>query len=234
MKYQWGPVAEKTGNPKSAFITKPPTEMVEQKLVANKVPVIIGVNKNEGAAICSASKAVDTQGHILFCLSRIYSNNLFCFPVILDNEELVQQLNGSWGIHAPEIFMYDVGRNVEVADLEGANRKLRHHYFRNLDVAVSTEQHLTDMYSDWFFNRGAQISAQSHSTVAPTYTYLYTYYGGFSVLDLLNYHNYEPPTHTDEFFYLFPYLMIPPPHTVEEIDFSKKLVRLWVSFARTG
>ena len=148
--------------------------------------------------------------------------------------ELVQQLNASWGIHAPEIFMYDVERTVEVADLEGANRKLRQHYFQNMDVDLSTEQHLTDMYSDWFFNRGAHLSAQHHSTVAPTYAYYYTYYGGFSVLDLLNYHNYEPPTHMDECFNLFPYLMIPPPHTSEEIEFSKKFVRLWVSFARTG
>lgn len=147
--------------------------------------------------------------------------------------ELVVELNNNWTSIAPVMFIFH-NRFQYTPNMASASYKIREYYFRDHPVSPGTEQRLTDSFSDRFFIHGVHHAIKAHADYAPVYPYLMTFNDGFSILHVLEYHDYDPPTHADDLPFLFPHPLRPVLTTPAEQDFSKKLVHLWASFATTG
>ncbi|CAG7786053.1 unnamed protein product [Allacma fusca] len=211
-QFHWSPVIEidKGINTSPAFLTKPPEEILAERKIPSPVPLLMGINKNEGAVIYSSS--------------------------ILMEEELLHEINANWSLICPTIMLYfsNSTSNSEASGQMTISEEIRRFYLGDHPIELATEQAFTDMFSDRYFVHSTHASVMAHSDIAPTFAYLYTFYDGFSLPHLINYHHLDPPTHGDEMSYLFNSVIRPFLTTQREKDFSRNFVKLWISFASTG
>ena len=144
----------------------------------------------------------------------------------------------NWSFSAPLAFLYFDEKSLSTftptEEINRASHKIREFYFGNMHIGYETEQRLTDLFSDRYFVYDTQKFAHAYSELAPVYPYLNTFFDGYSVLHVLGYTHFAPPTHTDDLQFLFSYYLRPALKTENEFIFSKEFVRLWVSFATHG
>ncbi|CAL8125459.1 unnamed protein product [Orchesella dallaii] len=129
-----------------------------QNAYPNKVPVIIGLNANEGATVFAAT--------------------------MYEKEETLQQLNQEWNHVAPKTFMYD--GHFPDKDLPEISQKIKKFYFGSDPISLENKQTLADLYSDtWFLLPTLAVADEMTKNGMAVYPYLLSYWGGWSLRQVL-------------------------------------------------
>ncbi|XP_046396461.1 juvenile hormone esterase-like [Ischnura elegans] len=203
----FAPVIESVGSSDEPLITEEP-EILFQTGNYAQVPWLTGTTNNEMMEKAAA---------------------------ILQNETLFEDFAENFERVAPISLYYERGSASSLRK----SRRLKDFYFPNGRITKDSFQHITDLYTDGVFLHGADRSVKliSSSSRSPVYYYQYTYRGRFGHMPL------EPgmdkprgAVHHDDLIHVFWGSDIFPffDDTYPEAVTSKRLVRMWANFARTG
>ncbi|CAG7837243.1 unnamed protein product [Allacma fusca] len=175
------------------------------------VPLVIGINEMEGISLFAAQ----------FIMS----------------EEQLEKLDGNWVQMTSLPFFYEFYVPKEKKHQFG--EAIRHYYFVDEPLSSENIHNLINLHTEFFFFRGTKLATELHSSIgAQVYPYVFNYRGQFSLAQLMGLSG-EGPTHADELQYLFRSLKEPSnwpnlKNSSPDEDFSKKMVKLWSSFAING
>lgn len=160
---------------------------------------------------------------------------------LIYNFELTNDLLKNWDRALP-ISLYYSHHSIERQ--QEITTKINEFYFKNQKLTTSTQQNLTNLYTDgWFFH--AMIDYLKLRFVnekrGDTFVYLFSHKGSCSFTEIFKGGSeaYYGTSHAEELQYLFPirkdlpyfFNSIP---TEEDKKVSKLITKLWVSFAYTG
>ncbi|XP_046396629.1 juvenile hormone esterase-like [Ischnura elegans] len=164
------------------------------------------------------------------------TNNEFMLRAreMVNNETILEDFSQNFEEIAPILFRYDIG----TPETQEKTRKLKEYYFPD-GITKDSLQQITDLFTDALFLYGADRTATltSLSSELPVYYYQYVYRGIYG--NMPNETGFEKPrgaNHLDDLIYLFypselfPFIENDSP----EASFSKRLVKLWTNFAKTG
>ena len=205
----FAPIVETALPGKSQFLPDTPSSLVKQNNY-NKVPIIAGINGDEGLVIHSVA--------------------------IMSNEVLVNDLNENWNTIAPITFMYENLFSNE--DLNSVSEKVKTFYFDGKPVSQLTFQNLTNLYSDVVFVNGIINDVLLLAKEVDTYLYILKFIGEFSCSSYFGTTEIFGTAHGDDLQYFFnmkayssevEYSVNSPSG-----QFSQNIVKLWASFAETG
>ncbi|CAL8125455.1 unnamed protein product [Orchesella dallaii] len=178
----------------------------------NKVPVIIGVDADEGTLLFASA--------------------------VLHKKADLERLNKEWDQLAPVTFFYE--GFFPTKDLPEISEKIKQFYFGNESISLENKQILADIYTDIMFLIPSLWAADEMARDGmPVYPYIFSYWGGFTARNVfLKEKDIFPGKvgHGDEVQYLFSDTLISPKLEAgsEQEEFSKSFVRLWASFAKQG
>ncbi|GLV38634.1 Juvenile hormone esterase [Carabus blaptoides fortunei] len=201
---------------KTPFLTDTPANIIK-KGKFHPVPLMIGAVANEGLLRAAA---------------------------IIAQPKLRNALNSRWDELGPALF--GVGRSVPeelVAKLwtNITDFYMTEKYINHTDP--SSIQNYIDMYTDRAFVYAIYQSALCHANrqEAPVYFYRFSYAGTYTWSDIFahteNTRNYTfKKCHSDDLLFLFriPALFPDLPENSTDVEMSKKIVKLWTTFARDG
>ncbi|CAG7723141.1 unnamed protein product [Allacma fusca] len=103
-------------------------------------------------------------------------------------------------------------------------------------IGPETAQGLIDSNSDRYFNYGSWEEAGLHSKFAPTYHYTLKFEGNYSIASVI----FKLPNvvvshgHDLRFFYKSYHVVPLPEAGTDSLTFSEHLIKLWVSFIKSG
>ncbi|CAG7830066.1 unnamed protein product, partial [Allacma fusca] len=188
------------------FLPEHPYTMIKQGRF-QRVPMLTGVNKDEGL--------------------------LFHAETILMNEKALGELNTEFNKWIPISLMYE-DILPHVGQRDHVSQQIKSFYFGNKMIGADTRENLTNMYSDRFFVHGVQTAAFNFAKYASVYPFLVTYTGANSNLKLFGIGEVKGVAHSDDLQYFFemPNMAINPGTRCE--IFSKKVIKIWASFAYYG
>ncbi|CAG7645706.1 unnamed protein product [Allacma fusca] len=201
----FGPVIEPADS-EDPFQTEHPYVRLKRGDV-NRVPLITGNTKDEG---------------ILFHAIEIKSNNA-----------AQKDINNNWHEMAPLILQYDY-LNVSKEVRNRISDQIRAFYFQNRTLNQAGIESLINLESDRNFNAGTYEEALLYSKYAPVYHYAMTFTGAFSLTTLLLGLPYIAVSHGHDAQFLFKTSFFVPEPRGDSLKFSKKLIKLWVSFMQSG
>ncbi|CAG7725727.1 unnamed protein product [Allacma fusca] len=186
------------------FLPKHPREMLKGGYFSH-VPLIIGVNEDEGAL----------QGGFA-----------------IGDSEFMEDLNIRW-IPLGGVAAGVDSKNVSKANLNAGLMKLRKYYFGDDTIELRHAQQLVDMFSDCWFVSGLDFTIRHHSKYAPVYPYIFTKKGAFQISGALvgQVLNRSVVSHAEELQYLF-YKGFA--SSKKDLLFAERFLKLWTSFIATG
>lgn len=91
-------------------------------------------------------------------------------------------MNNEWNRIAPTTFLYEHDLK-DASNLDTVSEKLRNFYFGHKEINEDSRKELTDIYSDVYFNYGAQKTAKiiaKHG--GKVFTYVFRFKGDHTVL----------------------------------------------------
>jgi carboxylesterase type B len=175
----------------------------------SRVPLITGVMKDEG----------------------ILMNG---YPT-LGNPAAVEELNNNWYEIAPIIYLYD-HLKITVEERNKISDKIKEFYLGGKPLGPETAQGFIDSESDRYFNLGSWEEASLHSKYAPVYRYSMNFKSNYGLASQLFQLPEIAVSHADDIQYFYKsFDAIPPPeHESDRLRFSEMLIKLWVSFIKSG
>ncbi|XP_046396535.1 juvenile hormone esterase-like [Ischnura elegans] len=153
---------------------------------------------------------------------------------ILDNDTVLADLSQNFERVAPILFYYE----RDTPSSQRKSRRLHDFYFPD-GITKDSLQEITDLYTDGAFLYGADTSVKMISSVSrsPVYYYQFVYRGRFGHMSTEPGMDRPPgAVHHDDLIYvfypkdIFPFFEDDFPEAVV----SKRLVKMWANFARTG
>ncbi|CAG7726186.1 unnamed protein product [Allacma fusca] len=204
---RFGPVIEPT-DALEPFQTKDPYLRIKNG-EGSRVPLITGVIKDEGI------------------LLNAYA--------MLSNKQALDELNANWYDLAPNVFLYN-HINMSTEERNTISDKIKEFYFQGKPIGPETAQGLIDSNSDRYFNYGSWEEATLHSKFAPSYHYTLMFKGNYSLATaLFNLPNLVVSHGHDAQFLYKNYPIVPLPEVgSDRLRFSEHLIKLWVSFIKSG
>jgi len=173
----------------------------------NEVPWIIGVTDEEG--LVDASK-------------------------ILLNPKLTAEINEDWYRIAPLTFDF----RSTALEPDAVSNQVRTFYFGTKEIGNQTRANLTNLYSDRYYchcSRSAALLHKKRNEGFHIYLYYFTHRSATSHLNLIGIHDQLGVSEGDELQYLFKMRKLTEIKTNNKhADFSRKFIKLWLSFAQTG
>nr|QCC89025.1 carboxylesterase 10 [Meteorus pulchricornis] len=199
-------------NHPGAFLNKEPAESIKTGDMAD-IPWMTGFNSQEGAI-----KVAGLYG--------------------LKNGEYIKLLNDRFMELAPMTLMFD--NTCPKQSLQDVSKKIRNFYVGDRSFDESTKFELIDMYSDAWFNAGADMAVKDHLNVlsSPVFYYYFAYKGRASFSRIFGDAKGDyGVSHADELQYLFPV----GEQLFKDIALSREdnqiidiITELWFNFAKTG
>ncbi|XP_071451169.1 juvenile hormone esterase-like [Hetaerina americana] len=154
---------------------------------------------------------------------------------IINNATVLEDFSENFEQIAPILFYYERGSPSSLRK----SQKLKEFYFQNGQITKESLQPITDLYTDGHFLHGVDRSVKliSTSSRSPVYYYQFVYRGRFGHMPTEPGMERPPgAVHHDDLIYvfypdgIFPFFANDFPEAVV----SKRLVRMWANFARTG
>jgi carboxylesterase type B len=180
----------------------------------NQIPWLTGITSEEGAMKSS--------------------------PLIY-NADLTADLLKNWNRALPISLYYDHHSPEKQHEV---TKEINEFYFKNQKLTLSTQQNLTNLYTDgWFFHAMIDYLKLRFSSAdrSDTFVYLFTHKGACSFTEIFKGGSeaYYGTSHAEELQYLFPirqdlpyfFNSIP---TDEDREVVKIITKLWVNFAYHG
>ncbi|KAL1455882.1 hypothetical protein WDU94_000647 [Cyamophila willieti] len=185
-----------------AFITQHP-----YLYKTSPVPLIIGVNKDEGA--------------------------LFTARMCADDNAFLNQLNDRWDRYLPMTVLPNNIVDKEHTETQVSDT-ISKYYLGGNRVDVDQLHNLTDMFSDILFMHCVHKAAVHHS--GPVYFYVYAYQGEVTFATLFGEcPNSMGVSHADELINLFDYdALFGIKLEGKDLEMSQTMLALWSNFAATG
>ncbi|OXA36781.1 Venom carboxylesterase-6 [Folsomia candida] len=153
---------------------------------------------------------------------------------VLADKQLIAEMNVDWHRIAPLAYTY---RDTAL-EPDAVSNQIRAFYFGSKAIGNETATNLTNLYSDRLFNHGMRSALLLHgknNEAVPLYLYTVAYQGAQSHLKFLHIEEKLGVSEGDELQYLFNmgrFSEIGKGHPDQ--DFSDKMIKLFVSFAREG
>ncbi|KAK0176050.1 hypothetical protein PV328_000227 [Microctonus aethiopoides] len=199
-------------NHPGAFLNKEPAESIKNGDMAD-IPWMTGFNSHEGAI-----KVAGLYG--------------------LKNGKYVKQLNDQFMDLAPMTLMYE--HTCPKNYLLDVSKKIRDFYLNDKQIDESTKFDVIDMYSDAWFNVGADMAIKDHLNIfsSPVFYYYFAYKGSASFSTIFGDSTRDyGVSHADELQYLFPVgeqLFKDTPLSKDDHKIIDIMTKLWFNFAKTG
>lgn len=147
----------------------------------------------------------------------------------------------NWARALPISLYYDHhSRDIQ----QEITQKINEFYFKNQKLTTSTQQNLTNLYTDgWFFHAMIDYIKLrfANERRADTFVYLFTHKGACSFTEIFKggAENYYGTSHAEELQYLFPirqdlkyfFNSIP---TEDDKEITRLITKMWVNFAYFG
>ncbi|XP_060523214.1 uncharacterized protein LOC132700111 [Cylas formicarius] len=203
----WKPVVERDFGQERFFLEHPVLSV--QKGDFYKVPFITGITAEE------------------FSYKAMY---------IVNNETLLNEMNGDWDRVAPISFLYE--RNTSRS--KSISAALKKFYFNDRPIDKSSEGRLGELYADSTvgFSGNRAIKLISDKSPELCFYYRFSYPGRYSFFYLPNTNNKTyGVVHHDDLIYLFYYPKLFPlfgESTPKEVEMVKTLTGLYATFAKYG
>ncbi|XP_015115296.1 venom carboxylesterase-6 [Diachasma alloeum] len=195
-----------------AFLKEEPAQTLKNGNMAD-IPWMTGFNSQEGAIKVAA----------------LYG---------IKGKEYVKMFNERFMELAPLSLGYEDTCPKEYHDY--VSSKIRKFYLGDKPAHESNRFNVIDMYSDAWFNVGADMAIRDHLEVlaSPVYYYYFAYRGGASFSRIFGDEtNDYGVSHADELQYLFPVgeqLFQDTPFSKEDHRMADIMTKLWTNFAKTG
>nr|CAH0110476.1 unnamed protein product [Daphnia galeata] len=190
---------------KSPFIPGDPRKLMESKQI-NSVPIISGLNKNEGALLIIM--LLSNNGELLRKFKRDPVKYLR-FVVGADNinDEIVHQISDRFFSLDKPFDPNTIPKLIEIFS--------DYAFFQDVDESVQLFSKYNDEATYYYlYNHRSQLTLQR-------------FLGVSSSLDLSG-------SHVDEVFLMFSHLFLPRLRSSKDIDVSNMLLDLWTTFAKDG
>ncbi|OXA56057.1 esterase E4 [Folsomia candida] len=170
------PSAESGPPSDHTFLADCPLDVVKSNRFATQVPLMMGVNAQEGAY-----RAIP----------------------LLQNPSRLQAANSAWFDEAPKHLIYDKSSLPTGNEFASAVRKF---YFGDKLISPESRGRLIDMFSDRFFIHSTKTTALYHASFQteenPIFLYFFDYHGEFSYLNSFGILETYGATHADELQYI--------------------------------
>jgi carboxylesterase type B len=195
-------------NEYGVFLPDSPHKIIRNHQI-NEVPWIVGVVEEEGL--------VDAAS-------------------ILLNKTLTAEINQDWHRIAPLSFDF----RSTALEPDAVSNQIRTFYFGSQEIGNQTQKSLTNLYSDRYFchcSRSAALLHKKRNEGMHIFLYYFTHRSATSHLNLVGIHDQLGVAEGDELQYLFKMKHFKASEikgTSKYVDFSRKFVKLWLSFANTG
>ncbi|XP_046452283.1 venom carboxylesterase-6-like [Daphnia pulex] len=188
------------------FIPDEPKNLIEQKQI-NEVPLIMGLNENEGAF--TIAMLLSNNGTLL----RNFNEDPLKYLRSLSGVEFTKNGDQVFNRIVEQYFTPNKTFENQLTELEQMISDYA--FFKGIDDAV----HLFSKFSD-----------------QPTYYYLFGHRGQLSVTSLLGLSPdlNLGVSHTDELYFMFTNDFLPRLNSTNDITVSKLLLDLWTTFAQDG
>ncbi|XP_063991352.1 uncharacterized protein LOC135169896 [Diachasmimorpha longicaudata] len=195
-----------------AFLIEEPARTLKTGNMAD-IPWMTGFNSHEGAIKVAGLYGIKDKKYVKMFNERFME----LAPMSLGYEDT-----------CPKEFQDDV------------SRKIRQFYLGNKPADESNRFKVIDMYSDAWFNVGADMAVKDHLEVlsSPVYYYYFAYRGSASFSRLFGDEIKDyGVSHADELQYFFPVgeqLFPDIPFSKEDHRVTDIMTKLWTNFAKTG
>ncbi|XP_057318500.1 venom carboxylesterase-6-like [Microplitis mediator] len=199
-------------NHPGAFLNEEPAESLKNGNMAD-IPWMTGFNSHEGTL-----KVAGLYG--------------------IKEKNYVKQLDENFTELAAVTLMYQ--HTCPKKSHKDVAKKIRKFYFGNKPIDENTKFEVIDMYSDAWFNVGADMAVRDHLNTlsSPVYYYYLTYKGSSSFSRIFGAPEGDyGVSHADELQYLFPVgeqLFKDVALSEEDHRMIDTLTQLWFNFAKTG
>ncbi|KAG8035023.1 hypothetical protein G9C98_005445 [Cotesia typhae] len=199
-------------NHPGAFLNEEPAESLKNGNMAD-IPWITGFNSEEGTLKVAGLYGLKEKGY-------------------------VKQLNKNFVELAAITLLYE--HTCPKESHKDVAQKIRKFYLGDKSIDESTKFQVIDMYSDAWFNVGADMAVRDHLNAlsSPVYYYYLTYKGSSSFSRIFGAPQGDyGVSHADELQYLFPVgeqLFKDTPLNEEDHKMIDVLTQLWFNFAKTG
>ncbi|CAL8114080.1 unnamed protein product [Orchesella dallaii] len=210
----FAPSAESGPSNGNTFLTDSPTQLLYTGKLITEVPLVLGVNREEG---------------------------LYRSVPILRSSTKLKALNDHWSQELPVHLMY---KKESVPQHDDFAKSVRKFYFDGKSIpghtAVARER-LTNMISDRLFMYPTRRTALIHRGILKEqqhqiFLYCFSYKGDYSYMNGFEVSDTYGASHADELQYLFNqrifYSKISPGSEADSM--IDKMVSLWSNFAKTG
>ncbi|OXA59087.1 Venom carboxylesterase-6 [Folsomia candida] len=206
----------------------------------NPVPWILGVCRDEGLTFHAAPILFNRK--LAYELDSHWSR---IAPITLLYEDTARNLayvsnkvrKFYFGSSSPEILSsssnYNDNTTTDHHD-DGSTESNNGNTNSKVEWSPSLRK-LTDLYSDRYFFHCTRNAGFLHSRKAPTFLYRFSYQGKNSIIEAFGIPKFGV-AHGDDLQYIFPLSPRFPflPRDTEQGQFSQRVVKLWVSFVKTG